>query len=90
MIIENTNISARVSSTLKEIVNDSDFSHKDAYEIGAKLITLGVARETNNSLDKNPELKRKLNEKEYKQIQERKRKLEKELDNMDEEKNNGQ
>ena len=38
MLPEKTNISARVDITLKKIVEDSTFTHKDAYELGAKLI----------------------------------------------------
>ena len=38
MITEKTNISARVEITLKKIVEDSAFTHKDAYELGAKMI----------------------------------------------------
>jgi len=36
MIPEKTNISARVDLTLKKIVEESTFNHKDAYELGAK------------------------------------------------------
>ena len=43
MITEKTNISARVEITLKKIVEDSSFTHKDAYELGAKLIAMGEA-----------------------------------------------
>ena len=35
MLPEKTNISARVDITLKKIVEDSTFTHKDAYELGA-------------------------------------------------------
>ena len=38
MLLEKTNISARVDITLKKIVEDSTFTHKDAYELGAKLM----------------------------------------------------
>ena len=43
MLHEKTNISARVEITLKKIVEGSTFTHKDAYELGAKLIAkIGV------------------------------------------------
>ena len=38
MVVRKSNVSARVESTLKRIVNESDFTHKDAYELGAKII----------------------------------------------------
>lgn len=38
MLTEKTNISARVEITLKKIVEESSFTHKDAYELGAKLV----------------------------------------------------
>ena len=37
MLPEKTNISARVEITLKQIVDESTFNHKDAYELGTKL-----------------------------------------------------
>ena len=40
MLPEKTNISARVDLTLKKIVEESTFNHKDAYELGAKLIAI--------------------------------------------------
>ena len=46
MLLEKTNISARVEITLKKIVEDSAFTHKDAYELGAKLIAMGNAEDT--------------------------------------------
>ena len=46
MLLEKTNISARVEITLKKIVEDSTFTHRDAYELGAKLIARGNAEET--------------------------------------------
>ena len=49
MIPEKTNISAKVEMTLKKIVEDSTFTHKDAYELGAKLIAIVYA---NNYLKK--------------------------------------
>lgn len=32
--------------TLKQIVDESIFNHKDAYELGAKLIAIGDAEKT--------------------------------------------
>ena len=52
MIPEKTNISARVDLTLKKIVEESTFNHKDAYELGAKLIAIGDAEETMEIIDK--------------------------------------
>lgn len=46
MLPEKTNISARVEITLKQIVDESTFNHKDAYELGAKLIAIGDAEKT--------------------------------------------
>ena len=44
MLPEKTNISARVEITLKKIVEESSFTHKDAYELGAMLIAIGDAQ----------------------------------------------
>ena len=46
MLPEKTNISARVEITLKKIVEESSFTHKDAYELGAMLIAIGDAEDT--------------------------------------------
>lgn len=46
MLLKKTNISARVGITLKKIVEDYSFTHKDAYELGAKLIAMGNAEDT--------------------------------------------
>ena len=45
MLLKKTNISARVGITLKKIVEDYSFTHKDAYELGAKLIAMGNAED---------------------------------------------
>ena len=45
MRTEKTNISARVEITLKKIVEESSFTHKDAYELGAMIIAIGDAVE---------------------------------------------
>ena len=54
MLLEKTNISARVEITLKKIVEDSTFTHKDAYELGAKIIAMGDAEETITLISRNP------------------------------------
>ena len=81
-MIEKTNVSARVEGTLKRIVAESDFTHKDAYELGAKLIAKGNAEETLTSIRRDSDLKRRLKKTEYKIIEERKNELEKELRDM--------
>ena len=58
MIPEKTNISARVDLTLKKIVEESAFNHKDAYELGAKLIAIGDAEETMEIIDSDPVLQK--------------------------------
>ena len=65
MLPEKTNISARVDLTLKKIVEESTFNHKDAYELGAKLIAIGDAEETIEIIDSDPVLQKliKQNEK---------------------------
>lgn len=79
MITEKTNISARVKITLKNIVDDSAFTHKDAYELGAKLIAICDAEETIELIDTDPVLQKIIKQTEYKLIQARKEELEKEL-----------
>lgn len=56
MLPEKTNISAIVEMTLKQIVDDSTFTHKDAYELRAKLIAIGDAEETMEIIDSDPVL----------------------------------
>ena len=79
MITEKTNISARVDITLKKIVEESTFIHKDAYELGAKLIAIGDAEETIEIIDSDPVLQKLIKQNEYKIIQAKKEQLEKEL-----------
>ena len=79
MLAEKTNISARVEITLKKIVEDSSFTHKDAYELGAKLIAIGNAEETIALINTNPEYERIMKETEYHLIEARKLELEREL-----------
>ena len=79
MLTEKTNISARVEITLKKIVEDSSFTHKDAYELGAKLIAIGDAEETLTLIDNDPVLQKVIKQNEYRLIQAKKEQLEKEL-----------
>ncbi len=79
MLPEKTNISARVEITLKKIVEDSTFTHKDAYELGAKLIAIGDAEETMELIDSDPVLQKIIKQNEYQLIQAKKEQLEKEL-----------
>ena len=79
MLPEKTNISARVEITLKKIVEDSTFTHKDAYELGAKLIAMGNAEETIVLINTNPDFERIMKQTEYSLIEARKLELEREL-----------
>ena len=65
--------------TLKKIVEDSTFTHKDAYELGAKLIAIGDAEETMALIDNDPVLQKIIKQSEYRLIQAKKEQLEKEL-----------
>ena len=82
MILEKTNISARVEMTLKKIVEDSTFNHKDAYELGAKLIAIGDAEETMELIDNDPILQKVIKQNEYRLIQAKKEQLEKGLKDL--------
>ena len=82
MLPEKTNISARVDITLKKIVEDSTFTHKDAYELGAKLIAIGDAEETITLIDSDPVLQKIIKQSEYSLIQARKQQLENELKDL--------
>ena len=79
MITEKTNISARVEITLKKIVEESSFTHKDAYELGAMLIAIGDAQETITLIHNNPNYHKTIKQTEYRLIEERKQELEREL-----------
>ena len=84
MLPEKTNISARVEITLKKIVEDSTFTHKDAYELdayelGAKLIAMGNAEDTLALINTNPDFERIIKQTEYRLIEARKKELEREL-----------
>ena len=43
MYIKKSTASARVPDVIKEIVKDSEYSHKDAYLLGAGLLCIGKA-----------------------------------------------
>ena len=72
MLPEKTNISARVEITLKKIVEESSFTHKDAYELGVKLIAMGNAEETIVLINTNPDFERIMKQTEYSLIEARK------------------
>ncbi|MEE1335447.1 hypothetical protein [Methanobrevibacter sp.] len=82
MITEKTNISARVEITLKKIVEESSFTHKDAYELGAMLIAIGDADQTITSIQNDSNYARIMKQTEYRLIEERKHQLERELRNL--------
>ena len=82
MLTEKTTISARVEITLKKIVEDSTFTHKDAYELGAKLIAMGNAEDTLALINTNPEYEKIIKKTEYHLIEARKLELERELRNL--------
>ena len=79
MLTEKTNISARVEITLKKIVEDSSFTHKDAYELGAKLIAMGEAENTIMEINNNSAYERIIKQTEHRLIEARKMELEREL-----------
>ncbi|WP_458455459.1 hypothetical protein [Methanobrevibacter sp.] len=82
MLPEKTNISARVEITLKKIVEDSAFTHKDAYELGAKMIAMGNAEETLMLISRSPDFEKIIKQTEYRLIEARKHQLEKELKDL--------
>ena len=71
MSLEKTNISARVEITLKKIVEESSFTHKDAYELGAMLIAIGDADQTITSIQNDSNYTRIMKQTEYRLIEER-------------------
>ena len=79
MLPEKTNISARVEITLKQIVDESIFNHKDAYELGAKLIAMGEAENTIMEINNNSVYERIIKQTEHRLIEARKLELEREL-----------
>ena len=82
MLTEKTNISARVEITLKKIVEDSAFTHKDAYELGAKLIAMGNAEDILLLINTDPDFERIIKQTEYRLIEARKEELERELKDL--------
>lgn len=82
MLGEKSTISARVSNTLKKIVVDSEYSHKEAYELGAGLIAVNKAEETKTELEHDPTYEKTIKEKKTKLLRDKKRKLEKELEDL--------
>ena len=82
MSLEKTNISARVEITLKKIVEESTFTHKDAYELGAMLIAIDEAQQTLTLIHSNPNYQKIMKQAEYRLIEERKHQLEMELKNL--------
>ena len=82
MITEKTNISARVEITLKKIVEESSFTHKDAYELGAMLIAIGDADQTITSIQNDSNYTRVMKQTENRLNEERKHQLERELRNL--------
>lgn len=79
MLGNKSTISARVSNTLKEVVVDSEYSHKEAYELGAGLIAVNKAEETKTELEHDPTYEKAIREKKTKLLKDEKKKLEKEL-----------
>ena len=75
MLPEKTNISARVEITLKKIVEESSFTRKDAYELGAMLIAIGDAQETITLIHNNPDYERIMKQREYKLVKRKNRNL---------------
>lgn len=65
MLPEKTNISTRVEITLKKIVEESSFTHKDAYELGAMLIAIGDAEDTITLIHNNPNYQKVMKQTEY-------------------------
>jgi hypothetical protein len=58
MLLEKTNISARVEITLKKIVDESSFTYKDAYKLESMLIAICDAQETLTLTHNNPNYER--------------------------------
>ena len=82
MIIKKTNVSARVDCILKKLVEDSKFSHKDAYELGAKLIAIDNVENTLIIIHKNSNFDKLERQMKYKIILDKKNQLEKELEEL--------
>ena len=82
MIAEKTTMSARVSVILKKIVEDSEYSQRDAYELGAKLIAIGKAEELTELINNDPNFQKIIKKTEYRIVEAKKIELEKELENL--------
>lgn len=82
MLNQKSTVSARVSDTLKKVVKDSEYSHKEAYELGAGLIAINKAEETKEQLEHDPEYEKTIKEKKTKLLRAKKRKLEEELKDL--------
>lgn len=82
MLNQKSTVSARVSDTLKKVVKDSEYSHKEAYELGAGLIAINKAEETKEQLEHDPEYEKTIKEKKSKLLRAKKRKLEEELKDL--------
>lgn len=65
MLPEKTNISTRVEITLKKIVEEPSFTHKDAYELEAMLIAIGDAEDTITLIHNNPNYQKVMKQTEY-------------------------
>ena len=64
---------------LKKIVEESSFTHKDAYELGAMLIAIGDAQDTITLIHNNPNYQKIMKQTEYRLIKARKEELERDL-----------
>lgn len=82
MFNHKSTVSARVPDAIKEIVNDSEYTHKDAYMIGAGVIAMGKAEETKSLIHENKDMKRSVKEKKCKLLREKEEQLKKELDDL--------
>lgn len=80
MYMKKSTASARVPDVIKEIVKESDYSHKDVYLLGAGLVCIGKAEETKTLIENDPEYERALRKKKCQMLEAEKRKLEDELE----------
>ena len=71
--------SARVPDVIKEIVKESDYSHKEVYLLGAGLVCIGKAEETKTLIENDPKYERAIRMKRCQLLEAEKRKLEDEL-----------
>ena len=82
MIRKKTSVSARVFIFIKKIVNDSDYSHRDAYELGAGAIAIGKYDEVMAWIRNNPNYDKVVKEKKCKLLKDKKNEIERELDDL--------